>query len=448
MKLEDVRELIKSRIALLYKLGSKSISVALQFPSSIVDFSGSSDYLRAEFPGVPILEINRKNLSSNFSFEDKRLQSISANWLTKDAYSYFGRQIAMNILLPFLVTRIKLIAIDLDNTMYNGVLAEDGINAIWQSDFQVKLTSWLFQQKSSGVMVAIISRNEEEDVEKLLKSHPEWAGLFDFVLASWKPKEKLIEEVLSITRISQESVIFIDDSIYELNNVQNSFPKIQKVQYRDDPETINLLTMHPGLNSTQIPVSSGIDRASDLKSNTKRESIFTIMSDKEAFKELRVELNFKKDSISHVTRGAELSSKTNQFNFALRRLTNLEIRSYVDNPHTAIVLADLKDKYADSGLISFMCLNLSGEEILVVEEFCISCRALGRGLEDEIFFGSLFTALQGQSSLNFKEIHIMYRQGERNSPVIEWTKTRNWVVKSNHVEIPYRILSTWRSQIS
>jgi FkbH-like protein len=282
----------------------------------------------------------------------------------------------------------------------------------------------------------------------LLKSHPEWADLFDFVLASWKPKEKLIEEVLLITRISQESVIFIDDSLYELTNVQNSFPRIQSVQFRDTPETINLLAMHPGLSSTQVTVSSGVNRASDLKSNTKRESIFSIMSDKEAFKELKVELNFKKDSISHVPRGAELSNKTNQFNFALRRLTNFEIRSYVDNPHTAIVLADLKDKYADSGLVSFLCLNLSGEEILVVDEFCISCRALGRGLEDEIFFGSLLAALQGQSSLNFEKIHIMYRKGERNSPVIEWAKTRNWVVKSNHVEIPYQNLSTWRSQIS
>ena len=76
MNLEDTKELIKSRISLLYNLGSKNISVALQFPSNAEDSSGFSDYLRAEFPGVPILEINRKNLSPNFSFEDKRLQSI------------------------------------------------------------------------------------------------------------------------------------------------------------------------------------------------------------------------------------------------------------------------------------------------------------------------------------------------------------------------------------
>jgi FkbH-like protein len=171
------------------------------------------------------------------------------------------------------------------------------------------------------------------------------------------------------------------------------------------------------------------------------------MSDEDAFRELRVELNFEKNALTLVPRATELSNKTNQFNFGIKRLTDFEIRSYIENPQASVVLASLKDKYADSGFVSLMCLNLAGEEILFVEEFCVSCRALGRGLEDEIFFGSLLVALQEHPSLSFQKIQILYREGDRNSPVIEWAKLRKWEINSNYVEIPFNSLSTWNSQL-
>jgi FkbH-like protein len=245
-----------------------------------------------------MIQVVSEDLSLNArQFFVPRLEVISGNWLGMDGYAHFGRLISLKLILSSIVPRIKLIAIDLDNTLYNGVLAEDGHQGISQSENQIKLVSWLFEQKDKGVMLAIVSRNQIEDVENLLATNPNWASLFDFIYANWEPKERLIDQILNVTRISQNAVLFLDDSHSEILNVQRNFPEMNLVQYYDNPETINFLKLNPGFNVKNKSNVAFIDRALDLKSNAFRASIFANSKNDEAFKALEVVLKFKKNEV-------------------------------------------------------------------------------------------------------------------------------------------------------
>jgi FkbH-like protein len=380
-------------------------------------------------------------------FQDERLETISGNWLSMDAYSIFGRTISLNLILPFLITRIKLIAVDLDNTLYNGVLGEDGLDGIWQSDSQQKLVSWLEIQKKCGSMLAVVSRNEIEDVNNLFERFSQWKDLFDFVYASWTPKENIFEEILNVTRISEESILFIDDSMSEIKNVQSAFPKMQAIVFTDQESTINFLKNHPGFLSRKISAINVIDRASDLKSNKIRDSIFSSLGDREAFRELEVKLQFESSNVSLLPRSVELSNKTNQFNFALKRFGEHQLKTYLHNEKRKVITSNLSDRYANSGIVSLMCIDYSSLSEIRIDEFCISCRALGRGLEDEIFFGSLAKALESTQLSDFSRISISYKKADRNAPAVNWAMGKNWIIQSDRIEVPIGSYMEWETLI-
>ena len=448
IKVERIWELLELRATDLINRGAKNISIAIQTSSEIALPEAGLEPFRVSFPGIRLLIVSKEHMYENGRFQDKRLVSISANWLAVDAYAFFGRLIALNLMLPFFTTGIKMIAVDLDNTLYKGVIAEDGLNGISQSNIQLTLIKWLQSQKERGILLGVVTRNVAEDVETLFQKFPEWEGLFDFVHASWEPKENHFHELLHVTRISAESIMFIDDSIFEIENVQKAFPNIQPVLFTDEESTLFFIQTHPGLGSKVSPSALKIDRAADLKSNKMRDSIFSVMSDRDAFKVLEVQLKFEVNNPSLIQRSGELSSKTNQFNFALNRYSELELRSYMESINKKVVLASLQDKYADSGIVSLLCLDYSKPTEVVVDEFCISCRAIGRGLEDEIFFGSLSRVLDRSLVEDLECVKIMYQKGERNSPAIEWANNRKWEVTPNWIEIPIDSVLGWQTLIT
>lgn len=443
----EILDLLSSRIKDLFELGSKNVSVAIQIPPERSILDVKPNLLKTLFPDVEVFIISKDEMNEALRFQDERLETISGNWLSMDAYSIFGRIISLNLILPFLITRIKLIAVDLDNTLYNGVLGEDGLDGIWQSNFQQKLVSWLEFQKKCGSMLAVVSRNEIEDVNKLFGRFSQWKDLFDFVYASWTPKENIFEEILNVTRISEESILFIDDSMSEIKNVQSAFPKIQGIVFTDEESTINFLQNYPGFLSKKNSAVNVIDRASDLKSNKLRDSIFSSLGDREAFRELEVKLQFESSNVSLLTRSVELSNKTNQFNFALKRFTEYQLKTYLHNEKCKVITSNLSDRYAKSGIVSLMCIDYSSLSEIRIDEFCISCRALGRGLEDEIFFGSLAKALELTQLPDFSRISISYKKGDRNSPAVNWALGKNWTIQSDRIEVPIGCYMEWETLI-
>ena len=442
-------DLIKSKIKELNVLGAQSVGVVLQINEEIEEVF-DLDSLKIEFSLQTVLIVSKKNQDSSSKFSDHRLLDLTGNWLSSMVSYRTAREIACCLLLPYLIPEIKVIAVDLDNTLYHGVLVEDDFESLHQSNCQISLINWIRQQKKRGIITAIVSRNHESDVTQLLtKSQHLDLNLedFDFIFASWEPKEKLIAKLLDVTRVGEESVLFLDDSPAEVAQVKKFHKKISSVLFADLEETMRFLEFFPGLQIQRQLGISNIDRANDLKQNEMRMSIFEKFDHRSAFKELEILLEFEIDNLNLLPRAAELARKTNQFNANLSRYTESQLETFLTSGNRFVITAHLKDKLSISGVVSLIVGEFQEEGVILLDEFCISCRALGRGLESEILFGSLkrlaiFSHFQG------KNVIVKTKVGPRNAPFFEWAAEWGLQVESDgSIMIPWTDIQNWVSNL-
>ena len=442
--------LFESKARELAERGARAVAFFIQVHPEISGIF-DKDQFRKSVRSYPIEIVSNQDSFLDLSeFFQPRLLGITGNWLSPQIAFHSARTIATKLLLPYITTQIKVLAVDLDNTLYNGVLAEDGPKELFQSVNQISLIKYLRRLKSNGIIICLVSRNNVEDVKNLLTGNNNLnisLDDFDFIYASWEPKENILRAILVDTKIGQDAVLFIDDSVIEIYRAEESFPKIQTLLFSDDQYSIIYLENHPGLRHGNKSTQFKVDRGLDLRQNEQRKNIFLNLYNAQAHQELRVRLTFQKNASHLLPRGAELSAKTNQFNASLKRFNEFDLSNYIDKNNRKLVFSDLQDKFADSGTVSIMAVSISNMQ-LVVDEFCISCRALGRGLESEIFFGSIRLIFSEFPEL-IDSISIQTKIGPRNLPFFEWADQEKFVKNEDGtIIIPLSDFTNWRSDLS
>jgi FkbH-like protein len=144
------------------------------------------------------------------------------------------------------------------------------------------------------------------------------------------------------------------------------------------------------------------------------------LSKDEYIKSLEAELSFDVDNLGHSKRVSELANKTNQFIFTYKRYSLQETETLMSNPDSTIVTISLKDKLSDSGIIGVMALKKQND-VGQLDEFFVSCRALGRGMDDAIILGAIKL---GMDRLAVKKLQISFTKGERNLPAENFVKEK------------------------
>lgn len=348
-----------------------------------------------------------KELGSNFYDRDKF--EYSGTNLSSQASIRIAQELGLKYIPSFFLTPIKAIVTDLDNTFYAGILGEDGVDRlIPNKPYQTQLKTL----KDKGVLLAIASKNEQEDVKKMFDLRK------DFVLSwndfssheiSWESKDKSIQHIAKQFNIGLESILFIDDNIGEINLVKNCYPQIKTLLA--DKDLSFKLGIYPLLERYVVSKEDKL-RAGDIEANQQREALKATLNQDEYFKSLEMALSYSYDRAENVERAIQLLNKTNQFIFSYKRYRAEDLQK---KHH--IMTIGLKDKLSDSGIIGVIVAE-NDTHSLRIDELVISCRALGRGIENSM----LNTAFQLLSNrLNTSEkIIIDFKLGPRNKPAKEW----------------------------
>jgi FkbH-like protein len=377
----------------------------------------------SEFPGVHFCDLGLLASNHSMSLLDPRVATVSGSPISPKTHAFIARELACKWLPASVLPPIKAIVLDLDNTLYQGVLGEDGPTGIHLTPQHALLQTRMKELQGKGIFLALASRNELQDVESLFATRTDfplrWED-FSATQISWGSKAQSIVTIANTLRIGTDAVLFVDDNPGELNDVGNRLPSTSLVFAGGDPETTaRAVSFFPGLWRWNVGADDVL-RIRDLKANSKREEILSQAQDPlEYFRELGVTLTYRLDPKDLVERVAALSLKTNQFNLALRRFSPADIANYLEDADANIVTVQLTDRLSDSGVIAAIIGVRKGSQF-VVEEVCISCRALGRNLEDTII-------LQAVSMMPiFAEAESVAFQatvGERNRPALEWLET-------------------------
>ena len=325
-----------------------------------------------------------------------------------------AREFAFLWLPPVLRARFKTIVVDLDHTLYRGVLGEDGPIGIELTPEHFKLQKKLAALHESGVLLAVVSKNDPADVEALFEQRSDFPLTSDMISAwsaGWGAKSRGIRDIAASLRIGLDSILYLDDNAGELAEVASAAPEVSLLHAADPQETTRALKLYPGLNGYEAGAADRL-RAFDLAAAGQRTG-----SSHEYMQSLRIELGFSLDPAHECARLHDLSVRTNQFNTGFLRLTEAEVARRITDPQYQTVAVSLRDRLSDSGIIGAIFARCAGDTIFV-EEICISCRALGRGIEDVLITEAL--AGIARRAGGAKDLIFRCIEGPRNAPARDW----------------------------
>lgn len=323
------------------------------------------------------------------------------------------------------LSRKKCLVLDLDNTLWSGILGEDGVNNVSLSgDYPGKAFHYwqegLKELQKQGVMLAICSKNNEKDVEEL------WEKRSDMVLKkedfvafriNWLDKSTNLADIAKELNIGLDSFVFVDDNPTERELIRQTLPMVSVPDYPEHPYGLPLLYQELVKKYFCIYTITAEDRekTKQYAVNAQRRQVQAACENYEDF--LRsLDISLKVEPINDVTivRAAQMTQKTNQFNLTTKRYTVDDIRSILSNGGKAWTLS-VSDKFGDSGITGLFILTSNG----TIDTMLMSCRVLGKGIE-EAFVKYVLSVLKKNG---MTEIRSSYSPTAKNVQVKDfWEK--------------------------
>ncbi len=286
--------------------------------------------------------------------------------------------------------RKKCLVLDLDNTLWKGVLGEDGVAGIKLGntypgncfrDFQ----SHIKEIKNTGVIIAICSKNNIADVDQVFSQRDDMVLSYDDFAAvqiNWKNKADNIKELAIELNINTDSMVFIDDSPFERENVKTMLPEVIVPDFPKQPYLLVDFIKEVYNNWFQIYelTNEDITKTKQYQQNKKRQKAIEEHGNIDDFlKEMKITLTISESNPIHIPRLAQMTQKTNQFNLTTKRYTEADITSLLKNGYI-IWDAQVSDKFGDNGITALAIVKVE-ENTANIDSFLLSCRILGRGIE-------------------------------------------------------------------
>jgi FkbH-like protein len=342
------------------------------------------------------------DLASWAAFEGETHADAMVDFLARQPLSAKG-QVSFALFMarclrPLIIPRRKVLAIDLDNTLWGGVVGEDGVNGLkfgheFPGNVHLRIQRELLELKHRGVLLVLLSKNNEADARLAFESLPgmilKWE---DFAVrrVNWNYKHENLRDAARELGLGADSFAFLDDSDYEREQMRQVMPEVRILNDSSDPlQTLRALWETDAFDSL-IVSEEDRQRHYDYTFRTAR-AVEGHEDDLQVFLEsLQMEATIDPIGPANIERVAVMLGKTNQFNLTTHRHSRAQIQTMAASPGSIGLVLRLRDKFGDQGIIAVL-LAVSGADAatLVVDSFLVSCRALGRGVEDALWAAML-----------------------------------------------------------
>ena len=288
----------------------------------------------------------------------------------------------------------KCVIVDLDNTMWGGIIGDDGLQGIQIGSLGIgksytELQKWIKQLKERGIIVAVCSKNTESVAKEPFEKHPEMVLKLDDIavfIANWENKADNIRAIQQILNIGFDSMVFLDDNPAERSIIRQNLPAVCVPELPEDPALYldYLKSLH--LFETASFSTGDKDRTKQYQEEAQRQQLqFTVTNIEDYLKSLQMEIVIEPFNPIDIPRIAQLTQRSNQFNLRTVRYSEVEIRDMAaDSSNYFTCSVKLKDKFGDYGLISVLILKRLSDESLFVDTWVMSCRVLKRGVENAV----------------------------------------------------------------
>jgi len=355
------------------------------------------------------------------SFSDAKLYYIAKMPICVDALPEVAKRV-VDMIQALRGSVKKCVVLDLDNTLWGGVIGDDGLSGIQIgelgtghafSDLQV----WLKQLKDRGILLTVCSKNNEPAAKEPFEKHPEMVLRLEDIsmfVANWEDKAGNIRKIQQTLNIGMDSLVFLDDNPFERDLVRSMIPEITVPELPEDPALYLQYLRQMDLFEVASYSTEDSQRTAQYRDQAERavfEASFGSYEDYLAGLEMKaVAAPF---DAFHYPRIAQLTQRSNQFNLRTVRYTEAEIAALAEDDSHICLYFTLRDKFGDHGLISVVVLDKEPQDVLFISEWLMSCRVLKRGMEEFIVNKILQTA----ADRGFRKVVGEYLPTQKNAMV-------------------------------
>ena len=313
----------------------------------------------------------------------------------------------------------KVIVLDCDQTLWSGVCGEDGPEGVVIDEPRRALQQFMLEQAGAGMLLAIASKNNEDDVWATFAAHPEMPLRREHFVAwriDWDRKSDNLREIADELQLGLDTFIFVDDSPTECAEVEANCPEVLTLQLPQDARQIPGFLRHvwafDHLTTTEEDKKRTAMYGQRLERLRLQQQVVTL---DQFLDGLQINIEIGPVELGQVSRVSQLTQRTNQFNLTTIRRTEAEVRRFLDENGGECLAAHVSDRFGAYGLVGvILCAARDG--VLDVDTFLLSCRALGRGVEHAML------ARAGELAVErgLETVRLRYSRTAKNKPALKF----------------------------
>ncbi|MFC8226423.1 HAD-IIIC family phosphatase [Streptomyces sp. NPDC057287] len=391
--------------------------------------SANSDLLALGTEGGPAVTVDIDPLLTvDAVLTEPRFEVYAGAHLSDTLLTSYARELA-HLVRARTGRAKKVLALDLDGTLWGGVLGDDGVEGIEVAHGRQGAAFHAFQGvvrqlQSQGVLLAAVTKNDRATVLDALREHPELRlreEHFVAVLADWQPKPGHLRDLARTLNLGEDSLVFVDDNPGECAAVSAGLPDVTVIPVDADPAFhVERLLADGWFTSNGVTHEDRVRTRLYREESARTDFLGAAGSAREFLAGLGVRLELAPVTPEQVPRVAQLTQRTNQFNLTTERLTADDVRERSADGARSVVVLSAADRFGSNGIVGALFLRAdkeggAGGAALEIENFLLSCRVFARGIEQ----ASLSAVLGQARRAGFTEVRGAYAATPKNAKVAD-----------------------------
>ncbi|MGB0713720.1 MAG: HAD-IIIC family phosphatase, partial [Gammaproteobacteria bacterium] len=387
------------------------------------------DEINARFNSVRLLDLGAvaAQLGRDRFFDQRFWYSATFPFTAEAAREFSRRLVAIGAIRKH--PKAKVIALDADNTLWGGVVGEDGPTGIalgpeYPGNLFVDFQKRLLEYKQRGFILVLCSKNNPEDVDQILNEHPHCVlkdSDFAAKRVNWVTKPENLSSMAKELNLGIDSFIFVDDSDYECAAVRHELPMVEVIQVPkrvvDVPRCLEQVARLEVSSLTAEDMSKTQMYVQERQRRALQDDMGAGGGDlADYLKSLELRMTIGVDDAAHVKRLAQLTQKTNQFNLTTRRYSEKEIEDMIRSPDWRVMHFSLADVFGDSGVVGLVLTRRSGGAMAMIDTLLMSCRVIGRMAESAF----LYAVLDHLAEEGVREVRAEHLPTQKNALVRDY----------------------------
>ena len=324
------------------------------------------------------------------NWRDSRMFLASRLAVSAASFGTYSRGLVRSLSALFRAPR-KVLCTDLDNTLWGGVLGEEGPDGIatgsaFPGNCYLEYQKYLKQLSSRGILLAIVSKNNEADVREAFQVRAADLGitLDNFVATKigWNEKSDSIRGLAKELSLGLDSFVFVDDNPVECEAIRQQLPEVAVVEASvDEPWKLLERLSSPPFFDAAVVTDDDVNRLQEYKAQSQRAELANNAGNRDEFlASLGIVCTFLSALEAPLARSVQLLAKTNQFNLTTRRRSAAEVEDFATSPGGQAIAIRVRDRFGDAGVVGLALARTTGDSC-IIDSLLLSCRVIGRGIE-------------------------------------------------------------------